>query len=143
MITETSKFKNRNSTGIFIQRCSESTYVESASKYFRVFHLYICLEDRDSSVGIAKGYGLNGRGSISGRDKRFFSTPQPTDRFWAPPSLPSTEYWELFPRGVKRPRHEADQSYLVPRSRMLELYLHSRIGLRGTTLQLYLLLTYR
>jgi hypothetical protein len=42
---------------------------------------------RDSSVGIATGYGLDGRGSISGKDKRFFYTSQRPDRPWDPPSL--------------------------------------------------------
>jgi hypothetical protein len=32
------------------------------------------------SVGIAMGYGQNGRGSIPSRDKRFFSSPQRPDR---------------------------------------------------------------
>jgi hypothetical protein len=30
---------------------------------------------RDSSVGIATGYGLDGRGSIPGKGKKFFSSP--------------------------------------------------------------------
>jgi hypothetical protein len=34
---------------------------------------------RDSSVGIATGYKLDGPGSISGRDKRFFFCPQRPD----------------------------------------------------------------
>jgi hypothetical protein len=34
---------------------------------------------RDSSVGIATGYWLDGQGSIPGRGKRFFSTPQRPD----------------------------------------------------------------
>jgi hypothetical protein len=32
-------------------------------------------ESQDSSVGIATGYVLDGRGSFLGRDKRFFSSP--------------------------------------------------------------------
>jgi hypothetical protein len=38
---------------------------------------------RDRSVGIATGYGLDGRGSISGGGKRFFFTPHRPDRVWA------------------------------------------------------------
>jgi hypothetical protein len=37
---------------------------------------------RDSSVGIKTGYGLDDRGSIFGRDKKTFCTPQRPDRFW-------------------------------------------------------------
>jgi hypothetical protein len=40
---------------------------------------------RDSSVGVAKDYGLDDRGSILGRGKRFFSTSQLPDRLWGPP----------------------------------------------------------
>jgi hypothetical protein len=41
----------------------------------------------DISVGIATGYRLEGRGSILGRDKRFFPIPHCPDRLWGPPSL--------------------------------------------------------
>jgi hypothetical protein len=37
--------------------------------------------------GIAAGYTLDGRDSIPGRGKRFFSTPQRADRLWGPLSL--------------------------------------------------------
>jgi hypothetical protein len=63
---------------------------------------------RDSSVGIATSYGLEGRGSVPGRNKRFFSSPQRPDRFWGLSRL----QWvpkALFP-GVKRPGNEADHS---------------------------------
>jgi hypothetical protein len=54
-------------------------------------------ETRNSSVSIVTGYGLDGRGSVSGRDKRFFSS-QRVDRLWGPPI-----YWVPgpFPQGVK------------------------------------------
>jgi hypothetical protein len=42
---------------------------------------------RHNSVAIAVGYGLDGRGSISDRGKRFLSSPQRPDRLWDPPSL--------------------------------------------------------
>jgi hypothetical protein len=42
-------------------------------------------DSRDSSVGIQTGYGLNGSGSIRGRGKVFFSSPQVSDRLWGPP----------------------------------------------------------
>jgi hypothetical protein len=38
---------------------------------------------RDSSVGIATGYGVDDRGSITGRGKTFFCYPQRPDRLWA------------------------------------------------------------
>jgi hypothetical protein len=55
--------------------------------------------NRDSSVGI-----LNGRGSIPGRGKRFFSTPQSPDR------LISNGYRGALSPGVKRHGREADHS---------------------------------
>jgi hypothetical protein len=42
----------------------------------------------------------------------FFSTPQPPDQLWSPPSLLSNRYRELFPREAKRTRREADHSTL-------------------------------
>jgi hypothetical protein len=53
----------------------------------------------DSSVGIATGYLLDGRGSIAGSGKGCFSD-SPTDRPWAPPSLLYDRYRSCFP-GVR------------------------------------------
>jgi hypothetical protein len=40
-----------------------------------------------SSHNLSDELRLDGLGSIPGRGKRFFSTPQRPDRFWGPPSL--------------------------------------------------------
>jgi hypothetical protein len=56
---------------------------------------------RDSSVGIATGYGLDDRG-VGVRDpveSRIFSSPSRPDRLWGPPNLLSNGYCVLFPRG--------------------------------------------
>jgi hypothetical protein len=53
----------------------------------------------DSSASVVTGYGLDGWGSIPGRGKRFFSTPQNPDKFWGPPGLLSNGYWGLFVLG--------------------------------------------
>jgi hypothetical protein len=71
-------------------------------------------------VGIATGlYGLEDRGSIPGRGKRFFSSPQRPDRLWGPSSLLSNGYRGLSP---------------VPRLRMVELYLQFPIYLQSIVL---------
>jgi hypothetical protein len=61
---------------------------------------------RDSSVGIATGYGLDCPGSIPGRGKRFFSTASRSALgpiLWVPVAAISP--------GVKWPRHEADHPF--------------------------------
>jgi hypothetical protein len=81
-------------------------------------------------VGIVMGYRQDGLASISSGVK-FFSTAfrlavgstQPIK--WVPGALFL---------GVEQPGHEADNSFLVPSSRMLELYLHFSICLRGIVL---------
>jgi hypothetical protein len=58
-----------------------------------------------SAVGIAIGYGLDGRGvgvRVPVR-ARFFFSPQRPDKLWGPLSLLSKGY-----RGVKWPGREAD-----------------------------------
>jgi hypothetical protein len=51
---------------------------------------------RDSSVGIATGYGLDFLGSIPGKDKRFFSSPRCSDWLWCPSSVLANGYRRHF-----------------------------------------------
>jgi hypothetical protein len=47
------------------------------------------MRSRDRSVGIETDYGLDVQeigGSLAGRVKRFFSSPQRPDRLWAHPA---------------------------------------------------------
>jgi hypothetical protein len=91
-------------------------------------------ESRDTSVGIGTGYGLDGRCSIPGGGKislfpirsRPALGPTLTPIQWEPRTFP----WGHSGRGVKL----IAILYLVPRSRMVELYLHSPICLHGLTL---------
>jgi hypothetical protein len=75
------------------------------------------MEDKEtvfkSSVSIAKGYGLDGQGSLSGRGKRFFSTPECPGRPALGPIQPPIQWvpGPLSP-GIKRPWREADH-YLI------------------------------
>jgi hypothetical protein len=57
----------------------------------------ILLRTRDSSVGIATSYGLDGIRVPVG--SRIFSSPRLPDRFWGPPSLLYNVYRGLIPRG--------------------------------------------
>jgi hypothetical protein len=58
---------------------------------------------RDSSMGVAMGYGLIPDNS------RFFSSPQLPDGLWGPPSLLANGHRGEFTEG-KRLRSEADDS---------------------------------
>ena len=59
---------------------------------------------RDSSVGIATGYGLDGPGIESRQGEIFRTSP---DRPWGPPNLLYNGYW-VFPVGKERPGRDAD-----------------------------------
>jgi hypothetical protein len=48
-------------------------------------------------------------GSIPGRGKKFFFTPQHPDRLWSPRSLLSNGMGALS-QGIKQPKREADHS---------------------------------
>jgi hypothetical protein len=69
------------------------------------------LMGRDSSVGIATGYGLDDRGVGVGVSvgSRIFTSPFRPDRLWGPSSLLSKGYRVPFPE-VKRPEREIDHS---------------------------------
>jgi hypothetical protein len=88
--------------------------------------VFFFTHNRDSSVGIStklRAGRSRSRGLISGRVKTF-SSPQRPDQLWGSPSLLYNRY-----RGVKRQGREADHLHLVPRLRMVKLYLHSSIRL--------------
>jgi hypothetical protein len=96
-------------------------------------HSNILLPSRNSSVGIGTSYGLDGRVSIAGRSKWYFSTPQrprPALRPTQPPASCGLYPWGYSGRDVKMTAH----LHLVPRPRMTELYLHSHIRLHGVLL---------
>jgi hypothetical protein len=68
-------------------------------------------ENRDSAVGIATGYWLDGRGSIPVRGKKYFSTTRRPDRLWSTPSFISNGYRGALSPGVKWTGREADHSH--------------------------------
>jgi hypothetical protein len=87
--------------------------IDSFPFYLAVVYLMthsVTQKNRESSIGIAAGYGLDGRDSIPDRAKIFFSTPQRPDRLWGPPRLLYNGYRGVFRLGVKRPGREADHS---------------------------------
>jgi hypothetical protein len=65
---------------------------------------------RDSSAGIMTDYELNSLVSITGRGKRYFSTPQRPNRLCGPPSLLSTESRGVFHSGLICQVLKADHS---------------------------------
>jgi hypothetical protein len=93
--------------------------VHTITYYFNIclilsFHLSADIpgKRRESAVGTATRYGLDGRGigvwvQVG---SKILSSPRRPDRLWGPPSLLSNWYRGLLPRGVKRPRRKADHS---------------------------------
>jgi hypothetical protein len=92
----------------------------------------------DSSVGIATSHQLDGS-SLIPSTARFFSSPDHPDQLWGHPASYPMATGGSFPGGggeysggsVKLTTH----LHLVPRSRMVELYLHSPICLHGIVLK--------
>jgi hypothetical protein len=81
--------------------------------YFLKIHFNIILRSTSrTKVVIATVYGLDDRGSNSGRSKRFFSTPQRPDRPWGPSSLLFNGSRGALSPGLKSPGREADHSPL-------------------------------
>jgi hypothetical protein len=75
----------------------------------------------DNSVDTAKGYGLDGRGFDSRHSYIFFSTA-------SDPNYYSVGTGGLFPRGLsKKCLKMTTHLHLLPRSRIVELYLHSLV----------------
>jgi hypothetical protein len=100
---------------------------QSLSVFTNLYIFYCYRKSRDSSVDVAKGSGLKGRGSIAGRSinisllhkvLRGSGAQPPND--WVPGD---------FSLGLRQPWREADHSSPMPRSRRMELYLHSHISL--------------
>jgi hypothetical protein len=57
--------------------------------------LHFELKSRDSAVGIATGYGLDGQvfGVRVPEGSRIFTSPRRSDRLWGQPSILSNGYW--------------------------------------------------
>jgi hypothetical protein len=66
---------------------------------FRKYNFCHSRKSKDGLFGIATGFGLDGQGSLPGRSKKFFSTPQRPDQLWGPPSLLCNGYQGSFPEG--------------------------------------------
>jgi hypothetical protein len=106
----------------------------------KIIYLQVLLLSRDSSVGIALGYGLDDRGSrvrfpTGGGLGIFLFTI--ASRTTLRPTQPYIQWVSgALSLGVKRPGCEADHSY--PSSaevkEWMELYLHSPILLHGVEL---------
>jgi hypothetical protein len=90
----------------------------------------------DTYVSIVMGYGLwpgwsRNQGLIPIRGKRFLSSSQHPDYLWDTPDL-SNGYQGLFSQGQScRSLKLIIHLHIVPKLRMLELYLHSPLRFHG------------
>jgi hypothetical protein len=64
----------------------------------KIIDIYYDTQNRDTSVDIVMAWELDGRGSIPGRGKGFFSTPHRPNRYWGSSSLQYNGYRRFFPR---------------------------------------------
>jgi hypothetical protein len=95
-------------TPFWVIRIQSTTKHPTSKKTILILSYYLYMS-RDSSVGIATDYELDGWYSIPGKRKIFFSSPRRPDRLWGPPSLLSNGYQGSI-TGVKWPGREADHS---------------------------------
>jgi hypothetical protein len=105
-------------------------------KWVQLAEVCSCIRNRDSSVGIATGYGLDDQGfrfRVPVESEIFFPTLRP-HQLWGPPSLISIGYRGL--PGRKRPVREADHSppAIAKVKKNMDLYIHSPIRLHGLVL---------
>jgi hypothetical protein len=101
------------------------------------FRRFQCSWSRDSTVGIATGFGLDGWGSefwSHGRE-RFFSPPRHPERFLGPPNLLTNGYQGLFPGSKVAGAWSWSLSYKWCRGQeCVDLNIHSPIHFHGVVL---------
>jgi hypothetical protein len=99
--------------GVLYRRKYNSSAGKRVKIYSSLFQRPVPVMSQDSSVGIATGYGLDGRGRIF----LFCTASRPAPG----PTQPPTEWVSrLFPPGIKRKGRD-----LVLRSKMVDLYFYS------------------
>jgi hypothetical protein len=74
-------------------------YAEEPVHILCIIYVIYMFISRDSPVGIATGYGLDGRGSIPSRGKRFLCSPRSPDRLRGPAQLLYNGYGGFLPGG--------------------------------------------
>jgi hypothetical protein len=94
--------------------CCKADYTRDRKRldlYSTEYSKVVSARSRNSKVGIATGYGLDGESSIPGRGNRFFSSTRRPKRLWSPPI-------QYVPRAVSPEvkRHGREADYSVPSS---------------------------